>query len=113
FILALFAQCNLHVTFLAEMSGDSEQHWDVATATDVYEKKFNDLDIVHDGREVPESSTNSVFSLPLVITICLVLAIVASLLVFFIRRACCPSLEHQPLPTEDNHIKKNGSTSPV
>ncbi|GMR38060.1 hypothetical protein PMAYCL1PPCAC_08255, partial [Pristionchus mayeri] len=67
--------------------------WRVVAATDVYEKKFKILDVEFEGGENDKYGGVKAFSMPIVLTVCLVVAILVSLLIFFIRRACFPVYE--------------------
>ncbi|GMS85750.1 hypothetical protein PENTCL1PPCAC_7925, partial [Pristionchus entomophagus] len=71
---------------------ESGPPWGVVTAAEVIEKKLNESDIIHTDKEEPSD-----FSVPIALTISLVLAILASLLIFFIRRYFHRCLTHQVL----------------
>ncbi|GMS85748.1 hypothetical protein PENTCL1PPCAC_7923, partial [Pristionchus entomophagus] len=89
--------------------------WRVVEATETFDNKFNALDVVHSDRETRATSTgSSVFTVPIALCICLAFALLASLIVFFVRRACFPHHEtHQQLPMDETKEPKEKNANSV
>ncbi|KAF8361923.1 hypothetical protein PRIPAC_88846 [Pristionchus pacificus] len=82
----------------------------VVESTDQYDKQFRHLDIEYTDKDGDKGV--GAFAMPLVITICLIIAILLSLAYFFIRRSCFPN-DHLPVDTEEPKQENNGKTPPA